>query len=89
LRILVAKAFAERNGIVPGLLGRMQQRRLDVVFFNWTQRVAMHTHHVEHRIAIAQVAAKGAHALGNPRRLRIGFARHQCGNCTAEIAAAV
>ena len=49
----------------------------------------MHANHVEHRIAIAQVAAERAHALGNARRLRVGFAGHQRGNRAAEIPAAV
>ena len=48
----------------------------------------MHANDVQHRFAIA-VAGEGAHAFGDARGLRVGFAGHQSGDGAADIAAAV
>ena len=48
----------------------------------------MHADHVEHRLAVAQIAGERPQLLGDARRLRVGFAAHQRGDGAADVAAA-
>ena len=89
LRILVAELFAEIERVVPGILRRGVQFRLNIFGLDAANRVAVHANDVEHRLAVDGIARERSLALGDARRLRVGLAAHQRGDGAGNVAAFV